>query len=555
MFKFATILAPGHDYSTILVIILPVHTSSAQSTSVLNPNQIGVVGAGTMGSGIALTALFADLHVRLYDINPAILAKASEYIETHLNRKKRAINIKYLTLTQNLEDLASSGIVIEAAPEVLSIKQELFGRLAMICPPPTILATNTSTLPVTAIATAAEHPERVGGMHFFNPAPVLPLVEVIQGAQTSAETLQALVGLAQKMGKTPVVAQDRPGFIVNRVARPFYGEALRLVGEGVAPPEQIDRIVRQGGGFRMGPFELMDLIGIDVNFAATQSMYEQSFGEPRYRPHPIQARMVQQKALGRKTGRGFYNYENGAHQPAEPPVRNAPVKADFKARSVHLVAGNWGPGIANLCRQADYLIENGNPHREMEVAAGIITSGKVDNLVSAAIQLDHTLPGGIPLLVQSAGVTVTEIATWLEHSDRLVGFDGLFLNNGPVATLVPSPVLTSQARKTTEEFFRSLGREPVWINDSPGLVLPRIVCMLANEAAFATGEGVADMDTIDTAMRLGTNYPKGPLAWAKELGYQCVVDVLDHLQQEYREERYRVAPLLRRWARLVQVNS
>ncbi len=532
-----------------------MQTPSAQSKSELNPNQIGIVGAGTMGSGIALSALLADLHIRLYDIDPVILSKASEYIETHLNRKKRAINIKYLTLTQNLEDLATSSVVIEAAPEVLAMKQELFARLSRICPPPAILATNTSTLPVTAIAAAAEQPGRVGGMHFFNPAPVLPLVEIVQGAQTSIETLQALVSLAKRMGKTPVVAQDTPGFIVNRVARPFYGEALRLVGEGVATPEQVDRIVRLGGGFRMGPFELMDLIGIDVNFAATQSMYEQSFGEPRYRPHPIQARMVQQKALGRKTGRGFYRYDDNTPQPAEPSPGKVPPKTSLQARSVRLIAGTWGPGISDLCRQADYSLENGNTRRAMEPTAGLITVRKDENLKNLALQLDRALPEGIPLLVQSADVTVTEIATWLEHPDRLVGFDGQFLNNGSIATLVPSPVLTARARADTDAFFRSLGREPIWINDSPGLVLPRIVCMLANEAAFAAGEGVAEMDTIDTAMRLGTNYPKGPLAWAKELGYQCVVDVLDHMQQEYREDRYRAAPLLRRWARLVQVNS
>ncbi|HEX6303163.1 MAG TPA: 3-hydroxyacyl-CoA dehydrogenase NAD-binding domain-containing protein, partial [Anaerolineales bacterium] len=240
-------------------------------------SKIGVVGAGTMGSGIALTALLADLRVTLYDISATVLGQAFEYIEHHLNRKRKAINIKYLTLTQRLEDLNGSQVVIEAIPEQIDLKLETFSKLDPICPPPAILATNTSTLSVTAIAAAVTEPGRVAGMHFFNPAPILPLVEVIRGARTAAETIDFLERLAKNLGKTPVVAKDTPGFIVNRVARPFYGEALRLLGEGVASHEQIDTIIENGGGFRMGPFRLMDLIGIDVNYTATKSIYEQTF--------------------------------------------------------------------------------------------------------------------------------------------------------------------------------------------------------------------------------------------------------------------------------------
>ena len=247
------------------------------------------------------------------------MINAQAYIQSHLERKNKPYNLRNLTLTHRLEELHGCGVVIEAIPEDMGLKCSLIARLDAICPPPAVLATNTSTLPVTAIASAASAPERIAGMHFFNPAPVMPLVEIVRAAGTSAETLQLLHLLAEKIGKSPVQVSDSPGFIVNRIARPFYGEALRLLGEGVATYKQVDQLARLGAGFRMGPFELMDLIGIDVNFAATQSMFDQSFREPRYRPHPVQAQMVQQNHLGRKTGQGFYTYN-----PELFPIRKQP---------------------------------------------------------------------------------------------------------------------------------------------------------------------------------------------------------------------------------------
>lgn len=508
---------------------------------------LAIIGAGTMGAGIALTALSAGLPVTLYDIAPHMLERAREYLETYLGRKGQSTRLDRLTLTTRLEDAARADVVIEAATEDLTLKLKLFEQLDALCPPSTILATNTSTLSITAIAAAARSPERVGGMHFFNPAPVLPLVEVGRGAQTSAETVQALVALAERLGKTPVVTRDTPGFIVNRVARPFYGEALLLLGEGVADHRQIDRVVHLGGGFRMGPFQLMDLIGIDVNFAATQSMYEQTFGEPRYRPHWIQQQMVRQAALGRKTGRGFYDYGPDApvvESPAPPPI--GPTSG-----SVLLAPGSWAPGLADLGRQAGYTL-TADPSLAPLVA--LLPAGRSEELKEHARRFDRALPPEIPLLCQAADVTVAEIAAWLDHPERLVGFDGLFVANGPLATLVASPVLAEGVRAAAERFFTLLGRRVVWIQDSPALILPRVVCMLANEAAFAVGEGVADADTVDRAMTLGANYPRGPLAWAKEIGHGRVVAVLDHLRAELGQERYRVAPLLRRLARLDQLS-
>lgn len=512
--------------------------------------RIGVLGAGTMGSGIALTALLADLRVTLYDVSATVLGQAFEYIEHHLNRKRKAINIKYLTLTQNLPELNGSQVVIEAIPEDIDLKSETFAKLDSICPPPAIIATNTSTLSVTAIAANVAQPGRVAGMHFFNPAPVLPLVEVIRGARTSAETIDILERLAKNLGKTPVVAKDTPGFIVNRVARPFYGEALRLLGEGVGSHEQIDTIIENGGGFRMGPFRLMDLIGIDVNYTATKSIYEQTFHEPRYRPHLIQDQMVGQKALGKKTGSGFYQYEGeeGARKPDGSP---GAVQKDWE---VHFTSGTWAPNLVEKCRQAGFKITFAAGGQPQEGSAGsrvgIVIAGSSENLHEHLQAMEQSLPPEVPLLCQGADVTFSQLVTSLVHPERFVIFDGLFMDYGKSVTLVGGPFLEEDIRTEVRSFFKDLDYNTVWINESPGLVLPRTVCTLVNEAAFAAGEGVAEPDTIDTAMKLGTNYPRGPIEWGRQIGFDKVVRVLEHLQSEYGEERYRVAPLLRRWSRL-----
>ncbi|MEK7249424.1 MAG: 3-hydroxyacyl-CoA dehydrogenase NAD-binding domain-containing protein, partial [Bacteroidota bacterium] len=244
---------------------------------------------------------------------------AMERIKLNLNRAVEKDRITAVEATETLarikasddfNELRSSDFVIEAALEDLNVKREIFRKLDAILSPAAILATNTSSLSVTSIASTTKRSDKVVGMHFFNPPPVMKLVEVVAGKQTAKETVEATVELARKMGKTPVVCKDTPGFIVNRVARPFYGEALRLLGEGVADVETIDRIVKLEGGFKMGPFELMDLIGIDVNYAVTKSVYEQFFHEPRFRPHPIQRQMVEAGTLGRKTKKGFYTYDS-----------------------------------------------------------------------------------------------------------------------------------------------------------------------------------------------------------------------------------------------------
>jgi 3-hydroxybutyryl-CoA dehydrogenase len=285
----------------------------------INPiEKIAVLGAGTMGAGIAQVAAQAGFDTLLYDIK-------QEFIDTGLGRIRGFLKgsrergklsaeqeqqiVGRLHSTTQLEDCQGSELVIEAAPEKLELKRDIFKQLDSICGPETLLASNTSSFNVTAIAANTQHQERVLGLHFFNPPPLMALVEVVQGDRTSPATIEKATDLMRRMGKTPARAKDTPGFIVNRIARPFYYEALRILGDGVASIETIDRVMKEAGNFRMGPFELMDLIGNDINFAATDSLYQSFFHDPRFRPSPIQQRMVMGGNLGRKTGRGFYVYD------------------------------------------------------------------------------------------------------------------------------------------------------------------------------------------------------------------------------------------------------
>lgn len=278
---------------------------------------ITVFGAGTMGAGIAQVCALAGARVALCDPSPEALRRAQKFVEADL---KRGVELKKLAPEDEraarerlryeggLYDCAASDLVIEAIFERLDVKQELFSRLDGQLEPSAVLATNTSSLSVTAIAAKTRFPERVCGLHFFNPAPRMKLVEVVAAAQTAEEVIGRCAAFVREIGKEPVRVQDSPGFIVNRCARPFYGEALRCLGEQAADVPTIDKIFREGGGFKMGPFELMDLIGIDINYAATRAVWEGYFHDPRYRPHLIQKKMLEAGRLGRKSGRGFYEY-------------------------------------------------------------------------------------------------------------------------------------------------------------------------------------------------------------------------------------------------------
>jgi 3-hydroxybutyryl-CoA dehydrogenase len=384
---------------------------------------IGVLGAGTMGAGIAQLAARSGARTILHDPLPEALARGAQYARDGLGKEAAKGRLSAaeadaaaarIEPVGDLAAFASCELVIEAAPERLELKHELYKRLSEeIVGEECVLATNTSSLLVTAIAAAASKPERVVGMHFFNPAPVMRLLEVVAGVESSAEALALATATGEAMGKTVIRAKDGPGFIVNRCNRPFGLEALRTLQEQIADVETIDRIVRQEGGFRMGPFELMDLVGVDTGFEISKSFYEQSFYEPRWQPSQITARYVAAGLYGRKTGRGYYDYSRDPYRPADPDPQGA--------------------------------------EEEVQPAAGG--------------------------------------------------------------------------------------------------VLSRIVCQVINECAFALGEGVGSAADIDTGMVLGLNYPRGPLAWADQIGLDHVLAVLDGLWEEYHEERYRSAPELKRLVR------
>ena len=295
----------------------------------MSVERIGVVGAGTMGAGIAQVAALGGYETRLHDPLPGALDTGVERLRASLHKgvakglwteSDAERSSDRVGAAKSLADLCECNLVIEAAPEDLEIKQDLFNSLAEVCRSRAILATNTSSLPVTAIAEGVTRPERVVGMHFFNPPALMKLVEVVETSLSSDEALHETTEVGRQMGRIPIRAKDSPGFIANRLARPFTLESLRMLADGVADPETIDRACRLGGGFRMGPFELMDLIGLDVNLSVARSFYEQGGQPERWRPSTIQERMVGEGRLGRKSGRGFYEYGDGPHREQDPDL-------------------------------------------------------------------------------------------------------------------------------------------------------------------------------------------------------------------------------------------
>jgi 3-hydroxybutyryl-CoA dehydrogenase len=309
-----------------------------------------------MGGGIAQLACMAGYETRLYDLDRKALERAIEVMRNGLRRgvererwseDEATAALSRLKADQTIELMKGCDLVIEAAPEDIELKRDLFHRLAGVCADRTVLATNTSSLSVTAIAAGIPHEERVVGMHFFNPPPLMKLVEIVAGDESGEGALGIATEVAERMGRRPIRARDGIGFVANRCVRPFNLEALRMLGEGVGTHEEIDRVYRLAGGFRMGPFELMDLIGIDVNFAVARSFHEQSFGEPRWRPHPIQARMVAAGRLGRKTKRGFYSYADGPHRDRDPEADpdKEPERPILDADEAERIAGPLAPAI------------------------------------------------------------------------------------------------------------------------------------------------------------------------------------------------------------------
>jgi 3-hydroxybutyryl-CoA dehydrogenase len=497
---------------------------------------MGVVGAGTMGAGIAQLGCAAGIATVLHDPMPDALELGEANVLRGLRRwvEKGRVGeaaLELLSTAPSLDGLADCDLVVEAAPERIDLKRQLFRDLSRVAPE-AVLATNTSSIPVTSLASASERPENVVGMHFFNPPPLMRLLEVIRADQTGDRALAIAREVGMAMGKEVIIATDGPGFLVNRCGRPFYTEALRSLQERLATHEQIDRICRLGGGFRMGPFELMDLVGIDVGFEVAKSFTELSFGEPRWRPNPIQARMVAAGRLGRKSGRGYYDYDGPADASHRPEDRQPPAVGGGDGMAVAIVGeGLLADALRERARSAGYHLRAGAP-AELIVDAGFVAA--------------ESPPGGAPLLALCADRTLAA-----RGEPGAVGFHLLPpLAQCHLVELTRLPTTQTFAAEAAERFFGTLGLLCEWVGDAPGLVLGRSVCHLVNEAAFALGEGVGSADDVDTGLTLGLNHPRGVVAWSREIGLDHVVAVLDGLWETYREERYRVAPLLRRAALL-----
>jgi 3-hydroxybutyryl-CoA dehydrogenase len=497
---------------------------------------VAVIGAGAMGAGIAQVAAVFGHRVQLHDTRIGATDAAKKAIAAALDalvgkgklaREAADAAVARIATVVTLADACVAQLVVEAIIEDLAVKRELFGRLEHIVAPESILASNTSSFSITALASGMKHPGRVVGMHFFNPAPLMPLVEVIGGIATDPGVAEVVEATAAAWGKVPVRAASTPGFIVNRCARPFYSESLRLAFERAADPATIDAVVREAGSFRMGPFELMDLIGLDVNFAVTQSVWDGYFRDPRYAPSLLQRELVTAGRLGRKSGRGFYDYSPGAAKPV--PRTESPQPKPARV----IVHGDLGIAAPLATRMAS----NG-------VA---VESARVDSRFPAGA-LHVAGDGGGAWLALSDGRTATTRVAASGVRD-LVLFDLAFdFATAARLAVARSDTCSDAAYAAAVGALQATGTAVSRFDDIAALAVLRIVASLANEAAEAVVQGVAAPAAIDLAMQKGVNYPRGPLAWGDVIGAATVRDAIAHLAAQYGEDRYRVSPLVARRA-------
>ena len=485
------------------------------------PKTVGVVGAGAMGSGIAEIAAATGIAVRLFDARPDAAAAA---IGTILGRARKRLDAGKLDQARmdrltgalnaatSLSDLAGCDIVVEAIVEDIDAKRALFAQLEEIVAPTALLASNTSSLPIGVVGSRLRHPERFAGLHFFNPVPLMKLVEVIPGPRTTDAVIGSLVAFSRHIGKEPVTVRDTPGFLVNLGGRAFSTEALAILQENVATPAQIDAIMRDCCGFRMGPFELMDLTGMDVNFTVSQFLHQSHFADPRLRSTPLHRYMLETGQLGRKTGQGFFSYAEGA----VPPSPDASTDAAAATRVV--------------------LTEDLPELRTFAETIGVEVLAQDDGLA--------------PMLAFPLGEDIAAHALRLDlDARRIVGVDLAFDTSRRV-TLMTSVNADSSQRDAVAAAVIASGRAVTTIGDSAGFVAQRIVAMVGNLGCEMAQMGLAAPRDIDTAMRLGLNYPLGPLEWADRLGASRMLSILRRIQALSGDDRYRPSPWLRRRADL-----
>ncbi len=492
---------------------------------------IGIVGSGAMGRGIAQIAALGGLTVRLFDTNPQAVAAARDHLSDTLNKLAAKGKIKEADAHDALarvhaagqtSDLADCDVVIEAIVEKLEVKRELFRDLEAVVGERCILASNTSSLSITSIAAGCARPERVAGFHFFNPVPLMKVVEVIDGLRGDPTAGDALMDLARRMGHTPVRAKDMPGFIVNHAGRGMNTEGLRIASEGVASFADVDRIMRQQAGFRLGPFELLDLTALDVSHPVMESIYHQFYEEPRFTPSPITGTRLAGGLIGRKTGEGFYKYVDGKQQtPDEAPAPTQLPRRVWISRASHSAREQ----VLKIIAKSD---------------------------VGVTIDTGSTPAPDSLIIVTPLGhdATTDALAENLDAT-RVVAIDTLFpLDTVARRTLMTTPATTRASRDAAHALFAADGVPVTVIRDSTGFVAQRVVATIVNIGCDIAQQQIATPGDIDLAVTLGLGYPHGPLTLGDTLGAKTILTILRNMYSVLGDPRYRPSPWLARRAQL-----
>ncbi len=488
-------------------------------------NKVAVIGAGAMGRGIAQIAAQAGSQVWLYDAQPEATRKARDAVcqqwdklleKGRLTAEAVAGHKARLLEAASLQDLAECELVVEAIVEKLEVKKAVFTDLEKVLAPTAVLVTNTSSLSVTAIAAALQRPAQFAGYHFFNPVPLMKVVEVIAGLKTDPAVCQRLTDYARQMGHTPVNAQDTPGFIVNHAGRGYGTEALRIVSEGIADFATIDRILRDQMGFKLGPFELFDLTALDVSHHVIESIYHQYYEEPRYRPNVITAQRLAAGVVGKKVGDGFYKYVDGVAQvPAEPAV---PVVDNMPPVWVSTRAARRSE-LLQLLKDLGAKIETGQSPSP-EALTLVAPLGFDITTVAVVERLDPARTVGIDMLMDDAATKRRVLAT--------------------------NPATRKDMRDAAHALFARDGKAVSVIKDSGGFVTQRVVATIVNIASDICQQQICSPEDLETAVTLGLAYPMGPLAMGNRFGPDSILEVLFNMQTVYGDPRYRPSPWLRR---------
>ena len=491
---------------------------------------IGIIGAGIMGTGIVQIAIQSQHHVYLYDAQQGAAQKAQSNLQDTLNKllQKNKISkaqldeaLGYLHIVENIEQLQQCDLIIEAIVEKLAVKQALMKQLEAIVDPQTILASNTSSLSITAIASECQYPERVAGYHFFNPVPLMKVVEVIQGLHTHPEILEKLADLAQKMGHRPVHTKDTPGFIINHAGRAYGTEALKILSENTASISEIDEILKTSLGFKMGPFELLDLTGLDVSHPVMESIYNQYYQEPRYRPNVLTQQMLTGKKLGRKTGEGFYRYLDQKKQEFTIKPRYVAKRNEIKKVWLYTDFKDDFERLSHYLNQQHIQIN----HEEKPTTTDLI-------------------------IIASYGEDATHSALRLGVNPEQVICIDMLGNFEQSRTLMPSLVTKQKLIEAALHIFTQAECKTFVIEESLGFITQRVLAMIVNLACDIAQQQIASVEDINAAVKLGLGYPHGPIEWGDLIGREKILLILERISTISHDPRYRPSPWLQRRCKL-----